>query len=124
MGSAQPSGWLRPGNPGQAANAPRLLSMVPANGDRHVDPKLSQMVLRFDRPMANPGWSIVGGGPLLPKVENPSFDKTRTVWTASITLEPDHDYELWLNSARFQGFRSEQGVPLEPVHVQFSTGRR
>lgn len=108
----------------RAADAPRLLSMVPANGDRRVDPTLMEMVLRFDRPMKDPGWSLVGGGPAFPEIEDPRYDETRTVWTARLRLEPGHDYELWLNSARYTGFRSEGGAPLEPVHVVFSTRKR
>lgn len=108
----------------RASAAPRLLSCVPAPGDRKVDPGLSEMVLTFDRPMKDPGWSIVGGGPKMPKVGAPRFDEGRTVWTAPITLQPGHDYELWLNSAQYEGFRAEDGTPLEPVHLSFSTRAR
>ena len=67
-------------------------------------------------------YSVVGGGPDFPgNMRSGSFDPTRTVFSMSMFLKPNHRYEFWLNHGRFQGFESEEGVPLFPVHVTFST---
>ena len=50
-----------------------------------------------------------------------SYDARRTTWTARVRLKPGQRYEFMLNSAYFNAFRSEQGVPLEPVKVTFKT---
>ena len=106
----------------QAAAAPRIVRMIPANGAEDVDPSLAEMVITFDRPMRDQSWSVVGGGPHFPElVGRPSFDETRTVLTVAIRLKPGWSYELWLNRGRYSSFRSADGVPLEPVHVTFST---
>jgi hypothetical protein len=38
-----------------------------------------------------------------------------------VKLQPDWSYEFMLNSETYDAFRSEQGVPLEPVSVTFKT---
>jgi hypothetical protein len=105
----------------KVARAPKVVSTVPADGARDVDPRCSTLVVTFDRPMAQGSWSVVGGGPAFPKTSDPRYDAAHKVFTITIALEPDHDYELWLNSERFQSFRAENGEPLAPVHLRFRT---
>lgn len=104
--------------------APTVVSMTPANGADGVDPQTSAIVITFDRPMLDKAWSFVGGGPNFPEVAGqPSYDESRTVLTLPVKLKPSWSYEFWLNRAQFQSFQSEDRVPLQPVHVQFSTGQ-
>lgn len=106
----------------QEQNAPKVASMTPSNNDRSVDPALKSIQVTFDRKMRE-GFSFVGGGPLFPKTTGrASFDSDRRTATLPVQLEPDHDYEFWLNRGEFLGFRSDGGIPLSPVHVQFRTG--
>ncbi|RJP36411.1 MAG: DUF4932 domain-containing protein [Phycisphaerales bacterium] len=107
----------------RSAHAPRLVSIVPADGATGVDPDTSSIVITFDRPMADQSWSIVGGGPLFPEIlGQPSYDEARRVLTVRVRLKPNWHYEFGLNSQRFTAFRSTEGVPLEPVWIQFDTG--
>ena len=74
--------------------------------------------------MADKSWSFVGdGGPHCPEPTGKGvhYDAQRKVWTAPVRLKPDCSYEFMLNSETCQGFRSEEGVPLEPVSVVFKT---
>jgi hypothetical protein len=42
-------------------------------------------------------------------------------YTTLFRSEPGRKYHFWLNSERFQGFVSADGVPLEPVEITFTT---
>ena len=102
--------------------APKVVSMTPANGQQDVDPATQALVVTFDRPMKDGSWAVVGGGENYPETTGkPSYDATRKVLTVPIKLKPDWSYELWLNRGRFDSFRSEEGVKLQPVHVTFKT---
>jgi hypothetical protein len=106
----------------EGEGAPRLVSIEPANGASDVDPGVTVMTLRFDRPMRDKSWSIVGTPTDQPQVTgDPAYDVERVVLTVPIRLEPRRTYRFWLNSDRFQGFKSAEDVPLEPVEITFST---
>ena len=105
-----------------AARRPKVVSMIPANGAQDVDPGLTAIEVVFDRPMADKSWSLVGGGPHCPETgKGAHFDAQHKIWTVPVTLKPDWSYEFMLNSGTFDAFRSEEGVPLEPVSVTFKT---
>ena len=103
---------------------PKVISLKPANGEENADPSLTVIQVVFDRPMKDGSWSLVGGGPHCPETTGaPSYDQKRTTWTVPVRLKPGWSYEFMLNSATFDAFRSEAGVPLEPVSVKFKTGK-
>ena len=105
-----------------ASKRPKVLSLIPTNGAQDVDPDLTAIQVVFDRPMADQSWSLVGGGPHCPKTGNGAhYDAQHKIWTVPVTLKPDWSYEFMLNSETFDAFRSEEGVPLEPVSVTFKT---
>lgn len=102
--------------------APKVVSIEPANGATDVDPAVSEIRIVFDRPMRDGTWSVVGGGPHFPEITGrSSYDAAHEVLTFPVRLKPGWSYELWLNSGRYQGFASADGVPLAPVHVTFAT---
>jgi len=101
---------------------PKVVSMVPANGATDVDPNLGSIQVLFDRPMSDRSWSMVGGGPHYPETTGqPHYDESRKTWAVPVKLKPDWSYEFMLNSGTYDAFRSEEGVPLEPVTVTFRT---
>jgi len=105
-----------------ASKRPKIVSMIPANGALDVDPNLTEIQVVFDRPMTDKSWALVGGGPHCPEVgKGIHYDAQRRIWTAPVKLKPDWSYEFMLNSEKFVGFRSGEGVPLEPVTVTFKT---
>lgn len=107
------------------ALAPKLVALEPANGASDVDPALTRLVIRFDRAMRDQSWSLVGSKEQLPEITGPlSFDSARKVLTVPVRLEPGRTYTFSLNSDRFQGFTSADGIPLSPVPVRFSTAKR
>lgn len=107
-----------------AAKAPKVVSMSPANGQQDVDPGVTKIQVVFDRPMQDRAWSMIGGGPNFPEVAGrPSYDAKRTTWSVPVKLKPEWKYRFMLNSDRYQAFQSEDGTPLEPVEVTFTTGK-
>jgi hypothetical protein len=107
--------------PAAAAQAPQVVAMEPADASE-VDTGLDRIRVVFDRPMQDGSWSLVGGGPSFPEVSGrPSYDAAGKVWTVAVKLEPGRSYQFMLNSDRFQGFRTREGVPLAPVTVRFKT---
>jgi hypothetical protein len=106
----------------QALQAPKVVSMVPKNGATNVDPRLKEMKITFDRPMKD-GCTVTGNDySSVPEVTGKYFyDESRKVFTLPIKLEPGRRYEFWLNRGEFNKFKSEQGIPLDSVHVQFQT---
>ncbi len=100
---------------------PQIVSMTPANSADDVDPATTSIVITFDRPMRAGSWSITGGGPEFPKLDKPSFDEARKVFTIPVALEPGKRYRFGLNGPNSQGFQSEEGYPLEMVEVSLTT---
>ena len=107
-----------------AAKQPKVVSMNPANGQTGVDPALATIEVVFDRPMRDGSWSMVGGGPKFPEMTGrPSYDAKRTTWSVPVKLKPEWSYHFRLNSDRFHGFQSEEGMPLEPLIATFTTAK-
>lgn len=105
------------------AQRPRVQSTTPAL-DAHVDPAVTELVFRFDRPMG-PGYATMlgpGGRDRYPETPSAGFDSTRTVFTMHVKLKPDWQYEFSLNAPNSYGFKSAEGVPLNPYLVRFTTG--
>ncbi|MAG57946.1 MAG: hypothetical protein CMJ83_16805 [Planctomycetes bacterium] len=109
---------------GGAQDAPRVVSLTPANGNQEVDAaEVTEIVVVFDRAMSHNGYSFTGGGVTFPKIptgKRPRWKNDKTC-VLPVTLVPDHAYSLGLNSQSFQNFRSRQGVALVPVRWTFST---
>jgi beta-lactamase regulating signal transducer with metallopeptidase domain len=102
---------------------PRIVKMIPKNGNKKVDPSLTEIKVTFDRPMAG-GFSWTGGGeefPTIPEGQKPRWSEDRMTATLPITLKPSASYRLGLNSPSFKNFASADGVPLEPVVYKFHT---
>ncbi|MCX7826972.1 MAG: hypothetical protein N2689_15675 [Verrucomicrobiae bacterium] len=100
---------------------PKVLSTLPQNGDRKVDPRLSEIRITFDQEMS-PGYSVVGDGPLFPKDRaRPYWDASRTTLIWPVDLEPNHEYKFGLNNFGFKNCANLCGVPLAPVVIEFKT---
>ena len=105
----------------QLENTPKVISMTPKNGDKNVDPGLEAIIVTFDRPMGGK-YSFVGGGPHFPEgIAKPKYDSDQKTITLKVKLKPNWKYDFWLNRGKYNSFKSKDGVPLEPVHVKFST---
>lgn len=107
----------------QAGGSPKVVSTNPANGAQDVSPSLTMLSVTFNVVM-NEGCSWTGGGPEFPTIP----DGRRAYWTKDhktcvlpVSLKPDSNYRLGLNSVSFKNFQSAEGVPLDPVAYTFKT---
>ncbi len=102
--------------------APKVIKLFPENGAMDVDPKITELRVEFDQDMDTRGFSFCGGGPAFPK---PGDGRTEWVDARTIVmrvkLEPDHEYQMWLNCPSAQNFRSADGSAIESVPWSFST---
>lgn len=103
--------------------APRIASISPENGAADVDPNTDSLRVKFDIPM-DEGMSWTGGGPQFPKLaegKKPSWSADGLTCTLPVSLEPNHEYQLGLNSLEHINFQSRWGVPLKPAVYKFRT---
>ena len=106
----------------RAGGRPRVVRVIP--DPAHPVPADSEaLVVTFSRRMHPTSWAIVGTPEDTPPSGAPSFDPSGTVFTLPWRLEAGRTYRFALNSLRFTGFRSEEGVPLEPVPLEVRVAR-
>lgn len=102
-----------------SANAPKIVSVTPADGAKDVDPNLGEIIVCFDRPMQG-RVSLTGDGwPTL--VGTPEFDSSMTNLTIRVALKPETEYTLGFNSRSHKKFASTDGIPLTPCVYTFRT---
>lgn len=103
--------------------APQITKMVPENGATDVDPESKAIRITFNVPMGK-GMSWVGGGASFPEGladEKPKWTSDGRTCILPVTLKPDNQYKLGLNSLQHVNFQSKWGVPLAPVNYEFKT---
>ena len=103
---------------------PQILSMSPANGATGVSSGTVQAVVTFDQPMRGGMSFTTRGGPdKFPEmVGKPVWSADKMTITATMQLGPNRQYVIGVNSPNHSNFKNKQGVALEPVVWQFTTG--
>jgi hypothetical protein len=105
------------------AGRPKVVSITPADGTQNVDPTLTEIVIKFDRPMRKTSYQVMQiDTTVWPNVGKVGYDETGTVFTMQVKLEPAHDYAFGLNNGSGGSFRSAEGTPLAGIRVRFRTG--
>ena len=102
---------------------PKVVGTVPATGDRSVDPSLTAMSVTFDEPMRDGNWSwAYTTKETFPETTGqPSYQDNYTRNVLPVRLEPNTEYEVWINSAKFTGFKDQAGNPSQPYKLVFKT---
>ena len=101
-----------------------MAKATPDDGEVDVDPATRELRVTFDQDMDR-GMSIAssGGGPTDPL--NPSrrarWAGARTI-VVPLSLKPNQDYELSINTERFQNFTNTKGKPAVAYPIKFRTG--
>jgi len=102
---------------------PQIVELSPANGSTDVPLSTKEIRVTFNMPMGR-GMSWTGGGDNFP--ESPAG--RRAVWskdartcTLPVSLKPNKDYKIGLNSLSHNNFQSKWGVPLTPVVYSLQT---
>lgn len=97
---------------------PKVVSMSIANHSQDVDPGVTEIVIRFNRSVRQVGDPQKARDPRFGPIR---FDKTGTVLSIPVTLEPDRQYRLPLNWPEGEPFVSADGVPMNAFEVEFHT---
>ena len=106
----------------QMERAPHVLSISP-DPTQPVDPGVDELIITFDRPMRRGSYAITNVGQS-PEFGKPAYDAGGKVLRVPMKLAPGTRYALALNSLRFKGFKSEQGIALDPYELRFRTEGR
>lgn len=102
--------------------APHVLSISP-DPARLVDPSVGELVIAFDRPMSPDSYAIIQRGKS-PEFGAIAYDSGNEVLRVAMRLEPDTKYSLSLNDRTRHGFRSANGLILDPVMLSFVTASK
>ena len=102
---------------------PTIVDIFPKNGATNVDPKTSEIRVTFDVPMG-PGFSWTGGPPSFPPIiegQRPKWTEDKLTCILPVRLEPNHTYQVGLNSQSARNFTSASGIAIDPVRYTFTT---
>lgn len=99
---------------------PKVISTTPSFGDCNVDPELTKIIIiKFDQDMS-PGYSAAQTKNSPQVTGKPEWIDKRT-FAIPVRLYPDKLYSLQLNNWKFHKFTNVEGIPLNPVDLQFQT---
>lgn len=104
-----------------APSAPKVVATYPSDGAR-VPPSVAELKVSYDHRMAQ-GWSFATGGEkAFPEViGQASLSPDHITISLPIRLEPNRTYVVWLNTAQYKNFKSEDGEAAEPYRLTFHT---
>jgi hypothetical protein len=105
-----------------AAHRPRLLSTSVPTGATDVDPAITELRFRFDRPMDARHHPMVGPPEQWPGSGPPAFDEEGVIMTLPVTLAPGTYYSFYLGYPNAFGFKDQRGVDMRAVEYNFTTG--
>lgn len=106
-----------------ASVPPVVVKTVPEAGASEVDPKLTEISVTFSKEMTDGQWSwSTMTADSFPKVGgDPKFEKDKKTCVLPVKLEPGKTYAIWVNSAKFTGFKDSDGHPAVPYLLVFKT---
>jgi hypothetical protein len=105
------------------AAAPRVVSTQPANGNTAVDAAAADLRIEFDQDMDRGGYSLCGGGPKFPNLQDQGYWESARVCVFPVQLEPGRDYELSINCPSAKRFRNVAGEPAIITPWHFTTSQ-
>jgi hypothetical protein len=111
-----------PGPQVPSPNAPRVVALDPPDGATGIDPSRTTLSVTFDRPMDPQGWAwVIEDAATAPDIGEAHFDASGLTNTVDVTLEPNRDYVVWINSQTYTYFKGVDGTPAVPYRWTFST---
>ena len=101
---------------------PKVISTIPQNGSRTVDPSLTEISVTFSEPMMDKSWSwSYEDKDKFPQMTGQPYCVNNTKCVLPVKLEPKKEYVIWINTVKFKNFKSKTGIPAEPYKVTFRT---
>jgi hypothetical protein len=103
------------------AAAPKVQTTTPDSGDTDVSPDTKEIRIEFDQPMNPRGRSVIGGGDAFPDITGDIHWTNNKTCIIPVTLKPNHDYNLSINSDTFRNFMSTTGQSADWYPIHFKT---
>ena len=106
-----------------AEQPPIVVETLPVSGAREVEPGVTEIRVRFSKPMADGSWSWSNAwqDSTPESVEAPHYLADQCTCVMKVHLEPGRTYGWWLNSEKFENFKDRDGQPAVPYLLTFST---
>lgn len=103
--------------------APKVIDSFPKTGAQDVDPTTATIWVKFDESMMDNGWSWAYDqqDQFPASTGNPSYSEDNTINTLPVKLEPNHEYDIWVNSDTLKDFKDRSGNSAEPFELKFKT---
>ena len=105
------------------AAPPVVVRTEPVAGSTQVDPRTSEILATFSKPMQDGSWSwSTWGEENFPEiVGQPKYLPDGRTGVIKVKLQPDKFYAIWLNSDKFKNFKDTAGQPAVPYLLTFRT---
>lgn len=105
------------------AAPPVVVRTEPVAGSTQVDPRTSEILATFSKPMRDGSWSwSTWGEENFPEIlGSPRYLPDGRTGVIKVKLQPDKFYALWLNSDKFKNFQDTSGRPAVPYLLTFRT---
>jgi hypothetical protein len=103
---------------------PVVVDTTPESGDMNVDPTLTEIQVTFSKDMMTEEmWAWVQESPdTFPGTRGePHYLDDKRTCVLPVALEPEKSYVVWINSERFDSFRSADGIAATPYKIEFRT---
>jgi len=103
--------------------APSVIATFPFNGSMDVDPSINEISVTFDEAMTDGNWSwAYTTQNQFPDMRGqPRYTDNFTKNILPVKLEPNKEYEIWINSQKFQNFMDKAGNSSAPYKLVFKT---
>jgi len=105
------------------SKAPSVIETFPVSGSTDVDPSTSEITVTFDEPMkdGNWSWAYTNKDKFPEMTEQPFYKPGHTINILPVKLEPNKEYEIWINSEKFKNFKDLSGNSSTPFRLVFKT---
>lgn len=105
------------------SKAPRVIETFPVTGSTQVEPSISEISVTFNEPMIDGNWSwAYTHQDSFPEMKGqPYYLPGLTKNVLPVKLEPNKQYEIWINSEKFKNFKDQAGNSATLFRLIFST---
>jgi hypothetical protein len=102
---------------------PRVVETFPLNGSRDVDPAITEISVTFNEEMMDGSWAwAYTRKEDFPRAKGQTYyTENNTKIVLPVILEPDKEYEIWINSEKHRGFKDKSGNSAVPFVFKFKT---
>ena len=104
-------------------SAPNVIATFPPSGSTEVDSSITEISVTFSEEMqdGNWSWAYTNKSKFPEMIGDPEYTENYTKNTLPVRLEPNKEYEIWINSQQFSNFKDKSGNSAVPFKLVFKT---